>query len=453
MTQSLATISAVRFGYGLGQGYGPVSALGELMDQLSGPDTIVQDYPTLKIQEAKRLHIEKVAVNKLARKGDQNATELFKSYQKKLIQSVAMSKRNIIARSAFSENGFRERLVQFWTDHFTVASKNLSLGSTIPSFIDDAIRPNISSTFSDLLTACTLHPAMLNYLDQISSFGPNSQIGKRRGLGLNENLARELLELHTLGVVGDYTQQDVRQLAELLTGLRTPKGETVFQSKIAEPGAKQVLGNSYGGDKASLGDIKQFLQDVAQRPDTAINIARKLVTHFVSDTPDDAHVNFVAKRFYDSKGDLKQTYTALLEHPQSRTDLGNKVKQPFDYVVSGIRALNYDPAFMLGLNLAQYRRNFDVPMRLMGQNMFVASGPDGWPEEAEAWITPTGLSGRLQWAMQATRDKVNQFDPREFLHTALGELASDELAWAVPKAASKHEALAMVLASPEFNRR
>ncbi len=446
----LSTIAAVRFGYGADQG----NDLPALTQQLVGDDTVVQDYPNMTLQSTADIIKIRISLKKQADKGDTEAKQGYQDLNKFLVDHVRNSKRNIVMRAVVSDAGFRERLVQFWTNHFTVVAKNLMLSSTIPAFIDDAIRPHIAGNFSNLLTASTLHPVMLNFLDQTSSIGPNSNFGKRKGRGLNENLARELLELHTMGVNANYTQADVRQLAELLTGLSVhDRHEMQFSPRLAEPGTEQVLGQTYGGDPAKLTDIQGFLVDASHHRDTAQNIAQKLVVHFVSDDPNPDHVAHVANRFYLSGGDLMQTYIALLEHPNSTSSLGQKAKQPFDYVVSGIRALGYTAPMLDKLTAAQFRRNVTIPMSLMGQNMFNADGPDGWPENADAWITPIGLAGRLQWAMQVTEPRTKQIDPRKFLKNTLGDRASNALKFAVLKADNKQEAMAMVLASPAFNRR
>lgn len=454
MTHSINTIAAVRFGYGFGEQAKDVTDLRDLALQLDGPDVVKQDYPTLPSSRAFDLLRRRRDANILARQNDADALALQQDLQKTLATEINQSQRNIIARATFSSNGFRERLVQFWTNHFTVSQKNLVVGSMIPSFIDEAIRPNILGDFSELLTACTLHPAMLTYLDQVISVGPNSPVGMRQSKGLNENLARELLELHTLGAEGDYTQKDVRQLAKLLTGVRTQGfGDMVFRERVAEPGAETVLGKSYGGGRATLDDVKQFLVDVSKRPDTAKHIARKLVVHFISDQPDEDQIQAVEQRFYTSGGNLRATYETLLDHPISQSDVGQKVKQPFDFVVSGLRALRVQSTDLDDYDRIKFRRTFGLPLQLMGQKMFSANGPDGWPEHAEAWITPVGLAGRLQWAMQAAMPYANRLDPKTFMREALGELATSALNLAVIRAESKQEALAIVMASPEFNRR
>ncbi len=196
--------------------------------------------------------------------------------------------RTTFQRAIASRTGFRERLVAFWTDHFTVAANGPVLSALVPDLVENAIRPHVGGRFGDMLEAVTLHPAMLIYLNQVQSAGPNSVAGKRRGKGLNENLAREVLELHTLGVGAGYTQDDVRQLAELLTGLSVDKSGFTFRSRIAEPGAEVVLGKRYGGGEASLGDIRAVLADIAVHPDTARHLARKLIVHFVGgEVPED----------------------------------------------------------------------------------------------------------------------------------------------------------------------
>lgn len=452
MTHSKQTICAFRYGYGFGQGLIAQDA-SELMMQLSGADHMAARYPIFGFQDAIQNYRSYAKMKKAEKNGDQSVAEKRKAFRRSLSAQSHLAMRNTMMRAVYSADPFRERLVHFWIDHFTVAAKNLRLSLLLPPMIEEAIRPNITGKFQDLLIAATLHPAMLEYLDQSSSIGPNSKLGRRKKRGLNENLARELLELHTLGVEGSYGQNDVRQLAELLTGLHiSPKG-TGYNKNWVEPGAKVVLGKTYGGGDPSITDIKAFLIDVSQRKETARHIARKLIVHFVSMRPNPEYVEHVAQRYLASAGDLLQTYDALVSHPAGFSNVGQKVRTPFEFVVSGLRTMQIEPKVLENLPARKYRRTFTVPMRLMGQPMFRPSGPDGWTEEPEEWITPSALAGRLQWAMQVTEPQINRLDPRQFIKDAVGELATPALQFSTSKSANKQEALALVLASPEFNRR
>ncbi len=246
--------------------------------------------------------------------------------------------RTTFARALSARDGLRERLVWFWADHFTTVARK-RIDKAFPSaLIEDAIRPHVMGRFSDMLQAVTLHPAMLVYLDQVISVGPNSPAGLRRGRGLNENLARELIELHTLGVGAVYAQDDVRQMAELLTGLVfKPEVGQGFEPNWVEPGSETVLGISYEGEGEE--PILRALGDLALRPETARHIARKLAVHFISDTPDEDLVDALNGAFVASGGELAAVYTALVSHPSAWEKPMQKARQPFDFMVSALRAL------------------------------------------------------------------------------------------------------------------
>jgi uncharacterized protein (DUF1800 family) len=187
-----------------------------------------------------------------------------------------------------------------------------------------------------MLMAVATHPAMLLYLDQAQSVGPNSARGARRDRGLNENYARELMELHTLGVGAVYSQDDVRQLAELLTGLAVdPVAGFVFDARRVEPGPERVLGRDYAGD--GIEAIRAVLADLAARPETARHLAHKLAVHFVADDPDPGLVTAMEAAFRDSGGDLVAVTAALLAHPAAWAEAAAKARQPFDFVVAALR--------------------------------------------------------------------------------------------------------------------
>ncbi len=453
MAQSFETKAAIRFGYGFRLGETDLRSIDQLLTQVNGPDTAAQTFPTPGYQQRMEAYKTHRKIVNLVKQNGESFRPKLKKTKARVRLLVARDIGTRCTRAVLSNQGFRERLVSFWADHFTVIPKGQEQRLLYGHFFDQAVRPHVGGRFADLLIASTLHPSMLTFLDQNKSVGPNSRGGKRRNRGLNENLAREVLELHTMGVNGSYTQNDVRQLAELLTGLVVTSQGTEFKKTLAEPGAETVLGKSYGGGAANSADILAFLQDLAVHPDTADYIARKLVVHFISDQPDTDLIAHMRDAFLRSGGDLPTVYAAMLEHPGAWENLGGKVKQPFDLIVSGYRALNVAEGAISKHAAHAIRRLFWLPLIAMGQPVLRAPGPNGWPEEAEAWITPQGLAARLQWALVASATFGKDLDPRVFVKDTLREVAGGTLISAVGGSENRTEALALVLSSPEFNRR
>jgi uncharacterized protein (DUF1800 family) len=428
---------AVRFGYGLPAGAG--------LADLGGPDRAVETWPGVRVEEL----LPVLASYRAARKAKDEAA--VKTGQRALAALALRGVKAIFARAVGAEDAFRERLVAFWADHFTVAARNRADLAIPALLIDEAIRPHVTGRFADMLRAVTTHPAMLTFLNQEASFGPTSPKGKRQKKGLNENLARELLELHTLGVGADYSQADVRELAELLTGLAvSPTEGFVFDKRRAEPGAETVLGATYKGE--GMQPILQALDDLAAHPETARHLARKLAVHFVADEPDAGLVADLEDVFRTTGGDLKAVSLALAAHPQAGE--GSKARQPFDFMVAAFRALGIGPDAILGLEMRPFRRLILDPLVAMGQPFQQAPGPDGWPEAEADWITPQGLAARIDWAMQAPAWLLRPLpDPRAFLQAALGTMADERLVRAVNAAESARDGVGLTLASPAFNRR
>lgn len=448
MTPSRDSIAAMRFGYGFRPGEAAVR-----------PDALLDGVPraarqagTAESTLAVRME-DAVRYAKLRRsRGPERAGPELRAAREAFNERSAADAAARVRRAVVADDGFSERLVWFWADHFTVAARNQRSRAIAPAFEDDAIRPNVAGRFGDLLRAAVRHPAMLEYLDQASSTGPGSPVGIKRGVGLNENLAREILELHTLGAGADYAQADVREFAELLTGLAVDRrtSATAFRPRMAEPGAETVLGQSYGGAKPREADIETALEDLAAHPATARHVAQKLAVHFVADAPDPELVAHVEAAYLDSGGALMAVYAALLEHPASWEGFGAKVRQPFDFVVASLRAAGAHDPTTLGDGEAP---DPVEALRRMNQPLWGAPGPDGWPEAAEAWISPPGLTSRIDWASRLGEALAPWVDPREFVEAALGDAARDETRFAAQVAAERWEGIALVLASPEFNRR
>jgi uncharacterized protein (DUF1800 family) len=298
-----------------------------------------------------------------------------------------------LGRAVSTDAPFHERLAMFWLNHFTVSAEKNAVGLLAGSYLREAIRPHIGGMFGEMLTAVVKHPAMLDYLDGRNSIGPNSKAGQRKNKGLNENLAREVLELHTLGAGGGYTPADVTSFAKLLTGwsfiskAHTPDiGAFVFRENAHEPGPISVLDQKWSD--TGLAEGEAFLSHIAIHPKTARFIASKLVRHFVSDEPPADTVAAVEAAFLKTGGDLTECYHALLDSPLAWEEKTPKLKSPLEYLISSLRGLGAEPLpkpMLLALNV-------------MGQPLWKAPSPKGWPDASSAWITSDAMKTRLDLA-------------------------------------------------------
>jgi uncharacterized protein (DUF1800 family) len=348
-----------------------------------------------------------------------------------------------------SSEPLRERLVAFWSNHFTVSVQRPLLFGLAGAFEREAIRPHVFGRFRDMLHASTRHPAMQLYLDQVRSTGPNSLMGVRSGRGLNENLAREILELHTLGVIGGYTQQDVSEFARVLTGwsIAQPEegepGRFYFRAAMHEPGAKTILGRTISEDGANEG--AKVLDMLARHPATARHVAEKLVRHFVADRPPSMLVAQVEESFKRSDGDLLVVTRTLLTSAEAWSAPLAKIKTPYELVVAALRAIGSDaipdPQRLLGA------------LRVLGQPIFGAPSPAGWPDTVDAWLTPEALMRRAEWAMAFAKRVEASVRPPTFFEASFGDDAPRDLRRLMQRAASSADAIALVLASAEFQRR
>ena len=445
------TLCAVRFGTGLSPDIAPPSGADDILARLAGPDRAREAFPQGGWSEA----FERMRTfDRLRRARDtgEAAMQAFRDHNRMVQRTSLGELGQTIARAARTEDGFRERLAWFWADHFSVSETVATLRRAAAGYHEDAIRPHVTGRFADLLKAAVLHPAMLAYLDQTRSVGPNSRRGGP-GVGLNENLARELLELHTLGVGGSYTQGDVRQLAELLTGLGIDKdGVMRFRVNFAEPGSETVLGRDYGGGRADIADIEAALEDLAVHPDTARHIAGKLATHFLSDDPPADLVQAVAATWLSTGGDLMPVYATLLTHPAAADPTLHKVRRPLEYIAAAYRALGLGGE-VSEAGIRVLRDTLYDPLQQMGQRWQRAPGPNGWPEESEAWITPQGLAARITWSMELAARLPDPPDPRDFVQTALADLASPRTLFAAQAAEDRAAGIGLILTAPEFQRR
>jgi uncharacterized protein (DUF1800 family) len=341
--------------------------------------------------------------------------------------------------------GLVERLVWFWSNHFCVsADKSANMGG---GYEREAIRPHVLGRFGAMLLASEGHPAMLTYLDNAASVGPNSVAGINRTRGLNENLAREILELHTLGVRSVYSQDDVVSFAQVLTGwtILSPNdnpehgAEFVFNRRLHEPGAQKVLQKSYPDTGVEQG--REVLSDLAQHPATAAHVAAKLARHFLADAPPPELVKRLERVFLDSGGDLKQVAAALVTSPLAWAAPRTKLKRPSEWVVSMVRAA--------GVRAEPDR--FAGGQALLGEPMWRPPSPKGFADDEAAWID--GLGQRLDVANTFAERMGGRLEPAHLLDTALGPLASAETRQAVARAESRQQAVTLVFMSPEFQRR
>ncbi|MGE0119858.1 MAG: DUF1800 family protein [Dongiaceae bacterium] len=341
-----------------------------------------------------------------------------------------------------------ERLVHFWSNHFTVsiAGKPV-LAMLVGAFEREAIRPHVTGRFADMLRAVVGHPAMLLYLDNATSVGPNSRGGRARDKGLNENLARELLELHTLGVDGGYTQADVQELAKILTGwsVGRPKsrdaGQFRFHDIIHEPGEKTLLGRRYR--EAGMAEGEAVLADLARHPSTARFIARKLARHFIADQPPPAAIDRLAEIFRDSDGDLLEVTHGLIARDEAWADPLAKVKTPQELVIAALRLTTYDGD----------AEKLVGALALLGQTPFAAPSPAGWPDDAAGWISPESSLRRIEWSMALAQRLPRDLSPSALAEATIAPVAARDTMLAIERASDVREAIALLFASPEFQRR
>ena len=400
------------------------------------------------------------------RSGDaaQNKIEVGRLYRQTLMLELGRRYQAAVA----SENSFVERLVHFWSNHFAISVDKRQAALYAAPMEREAIRPHLLGNFSGLLAAVETHPAMLRYLDNVRSVGRDSKYAERarkraarqggdkpkREPGLNENLAREILELHTLGVNGGYTQADVTELARAITGWGVPMAQDwtrgvprsafVFREAAHESGTRSVLGKRYAEDGEGQG--RAILGDLARHPSTARHLSYKLARHFVSDDPPATLVERMARAWQDGAGDLPAVYRVLIDSPESWGAAAGKFKTPDDFVISGLRALDMPPG-------DKPRMLFDLLTR-MGQPPFTPRSPAGFADEAAQWNGPDALWKRVQAAERlADAAPASHADPLAVAHAVFADRLDTETMTALRRAESPRDGLALLIASPAFQWR
>ena len=342
--------------------------------------------------------------------------------------------------------GFAERLVWFWSNHFCISAYKIQ--SMSGAYEREAIRANALGHFVDLLLAVEGHPAMLFYLDNLGSMGANSIAGINRSRGLNENIAREIMELHTLGVRTGYTQDDVISFANVLTGWTlvppgdNPEhgGEFTFNPRLHEPGGQTVLGKRYEQEDAEQG--RAVLRDLAAHPATATHVATKLVRHFVADEPPPPLVEQMAKTFRDTEGDLKQVAVAMVSSDEAWRGSPSKLKRPSEWGVGMVRAT--------GITVVDPTR-FTAGQELLGEGLWRPSAPKGYPDDEASWID--GIGRRLDIANNFAERVAATADPQGIIEDVFASQIAPEVKQAVGRAESRQQALALLFMSADFQRR
>ncbi|HET6913671.1 MAG TPA: DUF1800 domain-containing protein [Rhodanobacteraceae bacterium] len=382
--------------------------------------------------------------------------------------------------AAITDTPFMERMVRFWSNHFAVSLDKGPARMYAAPMEREAIRPHVNGRFADMLLAVETHPAMLRYLDNVQSIGPDSRVGeliserlarkgnddKGKAGGLNENLGREIMELHTLGVNGGYTQADVTELARAITGWSTPlprdfdpsakrgrfaffdraepDSAFVFRAAAHEPGSRKVMGKTYAEGGFEQGCA--VLLDLARHPATAKHLSTQLARHFVSDDPPPSLVARMSKSYLDHDTDLAAVYRTLIASPEAWSASARKFKTPQDFVVSSLRAGSIDigdnPKPLLGL------------LNTLGEPMFTPRSPAGFPDVAANWIDADALWKRVQ-AAEALSQRVAlaTMQPMELAAGVLGPDLDSETATAIKRAESMQQAVATLFASPAFQWR
>ena len=353
----------------------------------------------------------------------------------------------------------------FWSNHFAIsATKGGGVRVMAGAYEREAIRPHVLGRFADMLKAVEQHPAMLFFLDNTQSIGPMSQAGRNRNRGLNENLAREILELHTLGVDGGYTQTDVTSFAKIITGWTTTDqrmvvamqvkgkaggrqaidldpGQFAFVAQRHEPGEQTVLGKRYMDRGLDTGE--EVLADLAKHPATARHIARKLAAYFVGQSPPPSLTARLEKTFRETDGNLAAVAKALASAPECWAEPPRKVVPPYDFTVSLMRAFGLQQRQVEALRVAA----------AIGEPLWQPPSPKGWPDDDDAWMGPSAVRERLRIAEKVAREIDKTADPRALADNLIGEGMSQPTRQAIARAETREQGLELLIMSPEFLRR
>ncbi|MFA7276916.1 MAG: DUF1800 domain-containing protein [Pseudobdellovibrionaceae bacterium] len=446
-----------RFGLGAAPGDTAVVARdpsGWLLAQLnSRPAAVTYDLPDTSSLVVQLRDIKKGL--KEAKKTDEADSKEMKHIRQDI---VLKSQRARFMQNLNAPDPFIERLVLFWSNFFTVSMKSkLAVAPTAAAFERDAIRPHVLGSFEEMLVAVTKHPAMLMYLDNQISVGPNSRVGQKRDAGLNENLARETLELHSLGVDGGYTQKDVVALANVITGwtvgaLRADISKHFppdaygfsFAPVMHEPGSQSVMGKNYA--QSGMDQGLAVLHDLAHYPATAKYVAKRMLLHFVSDTPSPQDITWLAQVFQSSGGNLREMAATLVQMPAAWEKPLSKVKTPYELVISVLKVLQIPAAQIPSEKIYGSLKAMDhVP--------FNAPSPAGWGDTADDWMSGNSLMTRIEWCHALSQLVGSGVDASALAQDVLNGVITPTTLSSISRAPSGVDGLALLFASPEFQRR
>ncbi|OLP43827.1 DUF1800 domain-containing protein [Rhizobium oryziradicis] len=512
---SHSTTAAIRYGYGLRQGDPEPQDADAMMKQLTDAAQKAPFFPLEGVEARRQTVADYFALRKTIeekKKAGFADGEVDKALNKDVANRFNADVSARIAQATLSPFGFHERLATFWLNHFTVsADKSTENRLLVPLFEAEAIRPHLGGHFATLLKEVSLHPAMIVFLDQAQSIGPNSKAGlKRKDGGSNENFAREVMELHTLGAGTGYTQADVRQLSLLLTGITFDRiaVSAGYDVNRAEPGSFNVLGKTYTRSVEPFLNAVAVLEDLAKDERTMRHVSRQLYAHFIAETVDDSAINAMVAAWKQGDGYLPDVYRAMLQSRGAWDQPGQKYKLPFDYVVSTLRAVGVTKDDIMGedakplgrivmpvVDMAQSKSNESPMMQpqmadasksasaakppqmadaakpvpapkqplgrqaanvisSLGQPIWRPSDAAGFSDKSDHWFSASQMSQRIQWVRRLTNQVGGATeDPRQFVKLVLADYARDDTIRVVTQAPNRKSGLMMTLVSPEFNRR
>lgn len=456
----------------------PADARGWLMDQfarwnpalpgasaLAGRADIVADIAAYRAmartEKSQAAGDPSIAAADRAKQTDRKAANQF-ARQQYLAQVGARTRSAVL-----SDTPFAERLAHFWANHFAVSADKMVTTALAGLMEFEAVRPHVFGRFEDMLVAVEQHPAMLLYLDQAQSVGPDSPLGRRaaangRKVGLNENLGREIMELHTLGVRTGYSQADVTEFSRALTGWTVAglgrgqaarrleagakAGDFLFAPALHEPGTRTIMGKTYG--QGGEGQARAVLADLARNPATARHLATKLARHFVADMPPPALVGRLEQAYLASDGDLPAVYRALIESPEAWQQTAAKFRDPWNWTIAALRAVGKGAGSVPPLQDRMLAGMFDQ----LGQPVWRPGSPAGYDDIAASWAAPDALLRRVDLAGRLATQAPPTLDARALAGRLFGSALTGTTAQSIARAESPQQGLALLLVSPEMLR-
>jgi len=397
-----------------------------------------------KLMKQKQKQRQSSKVQVLENNEDKEKNKMLKNAARKTYMKMSAAS---LKQAIASDYSVSWRLFDFFSNHFSVSTAGRLMVGLSPTLEREAIAPNLLGNFADLLLAVEQHPAMLIYLNNEKSFGPNSRMAKKRKVGLNENLAREIMELHTLGVAGGYSQNDVIELAKGITGwsVKRPKKEHgtgfVFRAYAHEPGSRELLGKKY--DQHGITQGQQMLRDLAMHPNTAKYVCSKIAHHFVGESPPQSLIDKMQNTWLNNQGNIKQVMLTLFDAEEAWLENPQKFKTPREFVISTYRAI--------APNKINERALFNALTNL-GQMPFNAGSPAGFSDDESDWLGASALMARVEWSSLVSA-QIKRINAEQVMATALGSGISQNTYQMVMRAESRQQASTLLLMSPEFQRR